>query len=167
MKPPIPFLHTPTQSPHFPPETDCRCQAHLGVPAGLSLGLVPFRRLHTRNPECFVFLWQPLSSSSCSSGERKKKKKKEKKRTSGIVALKNLTQAWDSPCTGNIKGLFRCFCYKSCYYCCYLPRLVPVFYFVFYSFRTAMWFPSFPYPLKTCLRQSQWRSCQQILHHLH
>lgn len=37
-----------------PPETDCRCQAHLRVPAGLSLGLVPLRRLLTRNPKSFV-----------------------------------------------------------------------------------------------------------------
>ena len=57
-RPPPPYTHTHTShsGPHFPPEADCRCQAHLGVPAGLSLGLVPFRRLLTRNPERFVFL---------------------------------------------------------------------------------------------------------------
>lgn len=46
--------HTPLQTHSEPPETDCRCQAHLGVPAGLSLGLVPLRRLLTCNPERFV-----------------------------------------------------------------------------------------------------------------
>ena len=81
-KPQIPFLHTPThKSPpsplNFPPETDCRCQAHLGVPAGLSLGLVPFRRLLTRSPDCFVFLWQLLSSSSCSGGKKKEREEED------------------------------------------------------------------------------------------
>lgn len=49
-------LSTHTHTNPLPLETDCRCQAHLGVPTGLLLGPVPFRRLLTRNSECFVFL---------------------------------------------------------------------------------------------------------------
>lgn len=69
----------------------------------------------------------------------KKKEKKEKRRTSGIIALKNLTepQGWDSPYTFvSFKGLYQCFlpiCNKSHIPAFHLPKSMLECYLVTFS----------------------------------